>query len=410
MSSSRPRPRTSDPAKELFGPTSKRKDVKRLSVPVTPTRKPGVDVPSPFTAISKLRVPAAHPTAVLDFPLSKPPTTPRKLGPVPGPPVTPISRATPQLPSRSAEKIAKPEITPSSRLINLDRSLTPLKVKPFLPPTKPVTQLPTPDLASIRAHQHASSVNPELARGLELSPTKRDRSGRNGQGLIRNGLAERADSLFQKTNMEHSMWRTEMLHYGPITSQPAATLSKTQKRNRSAIETPHVKFRVMEICETTLPRGKEMGGHVVAKCAILSARSRPTKPARTSAIPRPNFSLSSDDEGEDDDEIKAAATPPQTASSISPLSAGDIGFVLFALPAYTSGRPAGRNICGREGIVEGAEVHVWEPWHEIIVPVISPDQDPAPSDENSEPTGDVGKRVEITVLMCTKFATIPSAS
>lgn len=174
--------------------------------------------------------------------------------------------------------------------------------------------------------------------------------------------------------MEFSIWQTEMSQpssSNKISNQTQSRESTQKRKYPPAIGPPHVRFRVLTICETADARSKEFGGYIVARCAILSSRSRPSES---------KASLSSDD----------GSTEHETV--IHP-KVGDEGFVLFSLPSYKTGVGGSKNagVCSRDGLVVGAEVHVWEPWHDVNMSMAAPQ-------------GDSGGRRR--VLLCTRFATI----
>ena len=139
--------------------------------------------------------------------------------------------------------------------------------------------------------------------------------------------------------MKLSIWQTEASQcytFASFTKQGDS--NKRKPTSTSVVGPPVVRFRITSLCENVEPTGREVRGYVLTRCEILSSR------ARLPASPR--------GVGE---------------AVVCNLNAGDMTFVLFSLPSHKNRSGGGSNACSPGHVVEGAEVHVWEPWHEIPV-------------------------------------------
>lgn len=182
----------------------------------------------------------------------------------------------------------------------------------------------------------------------------------------RNGLAERAANLFHSNDMKLSIWQTEASKcytFASFTKQGDS--SKRKPAPTSVVGPPRVRFRITSLCENVEPSGREVRGYVLARCEILSSR----------------FCLSAS---------------PQGVGEPAPcnLNAGDMIFALFSLPSHKNGSGGASNVCSPSHVVEGAEVHVWEPWHEVPVNF--------KRHQNSD-NAELGLR---RVMLCTRFVAI----
>lgn len=112
----------------------------------------------------------------------------------------------------------------------------------------------------------------------------------------------------------------------------------------SGVGPPGVRLRVVSLCERVEPRRREICGYVLAKCEILSSRPRPPRAAGMTAP------------------LLEGARKPILCN----LSTGDVVFVLFSLSSQKNRPGGGLNVCSPD-LAKGAEVYVWEPWHEVSV-------------------------------------------
>lgn len=146
--------------------------------------------------------------------------------------------------------------------------------------------------------------------------------------------------------MKLSIWQTEVSQsytFASSTRQGGNDgIYKRRPASASAVGPPSVRFRVSSLGENVEPRGREIRGYVLARCEILSSRARLPVSMSTAV------SLS-----------EGIAEPD--------LNGGHMRFVLFSLPSPKNACGGGSNVCSRSLLVESAEVHVWEPWHEVSV-------------------------------------------
>jgi hypothetical protein len=155
----------------------------------------------------------------------------------------------------------------------------------------------------------------------------------------RNGLAEHAANLFHSNDMKLSIWQTEASKCCTFASFiKQGDTSKRKPASTSVVGPPRVRFRITSLCDNAEPSKREVRGYVLARCEILSSRAR--LPASPQGVGEP---------------------VPYN------LDARDMIFVLFSSPSHKNRSGGGLNVCSTSHVVEGAEVHVWEPWHEVLV-------------------------------------------
>lgn len=192
------RPKNVEPSKELFGMTPK-KPVKQLAAPpivATPSRIHGgpgsvqtANVTSSKPTPSKIPAPP-----ILSAPKARPDASSSTVHTVSSllPNAVPLPTRLPNAnhttdPFASSTSSARRSVTPfSTRLLANDTALSKLKPSPH---KAPISQLLAPPTFA-PARPETPDVNPEISRGLGLSPSKHhsgdrsDRIGRNRHGFV----------------------------------------------------------------------------------------------------------------------------------------------------------------------------------------------------------------------------------
>lgn len=205
----------------------------------------------------------------------------------------------------------------------------------------------------------------------------------------RNGLAEHASALFNRVAAEHAIWQVEMKNYSavpkPTTGGGAGPGQK--KKKPLIIQPPHAKFRILELYEnTSFSIPVDAGGYVVARCSVVSSRTRTSGSGSASVAPF-DFGLAAGAPQVDEQRAEAGKSVDHP-----PTATDDSGLVVFKYAAPKHHHKSRGGICTPDGLVEGAVVHVWEPWSEIEIRF-----------GQGPPSSDLLRGPKRRVLLCSRF-------
>ncbi|KAJ6629463.1 hypothetical protein B0H10DRAFT_2428415 [Mycena sp. CBHHK59/15] len=299
-------------------------DVRNVAVkpkPVMRALKPPIPLydSAPKSAVPVQRLP----------PLPIPhPSTPARRSPalyhLPPPPPPSVSIA-----SSSKSTALKPLVAPPRPDSATDRTLRTISTTLIARATDLFTDNGTSELASIFLHdQHPNIQFPstpekfEEYRGIMVSPGK----GKEKEMFVRNGLAARATTLYDRSHASLSLWEAEMAHF----------LSSTSSRRGLD---PDMWLRIVRILHIPLPLP-----HPSSKCSI------------------PGVALCH----------ISTANPGLSGTSLYPRSKDELCAVLFSFssispPALRPQVQTQLHIRNPEDFVEGREVFVWKPWQILAI-------------------------------------------
>ncbi|TFK69804.1 hypothetical protein BDN72DRAFT_839963 [Pluteus cervinus] len=178
-------------------------------------------------------------------------------------------------------------------------------------------------------------------RGLEMSPEK-DKKAKSGK-FIRGGLAARANDMLTRTRNSLNLWQTETEHLLAGSRRPP----------------PDIRLRILRVIHVPTP----LPNHVL--------QSSPSSNATSAGIALCKI-------------ISTHSLPGLRASRL------EVHRTVFSFLASTTPNTLVRN---PKDFLEGLEVHVWAPYHQIE----------SPSQDTNEVEMEGDKVVSNFVMMCSRF-------
>ncbi|KAG8937088.1 hypothetical protein FRC02_006288 [Tulasnella sp. 418] len=198
----------------------------------------------------------------------------------------------------------------------------------------------------------------EVTKGLIMSPEKEGRGKRRG-GMVRSGLAERANQIIMRSQTDFSLWSHDISKsFNPASSGLSIPRRRPPK--------PDMRVKVLELLtdmkEPTPPvvqlrrhwKTHPPPPHILARCQILS-KIRSGKPPGNPV----------------DDVLHNTSLDLDMSHSVQEDEQSQIDevLVLFCVSTVSSAvsvTPAGR-ISSMAGLHEGKDISIWRPWFEVDV-------------------------------------------